>query len=73
MSAATAALSAAGSPPDFRQDLDALLSLTLDVLRDSRQDVAPNYESGGQDPAKAARQARPTPDSPCRSGPLVSE
>jgi len=39
MSEALAALSVANSPPDFRQDLDALLSLALDVLRDSRQDV----------------------------------
>jgi hypothetical protein len=39
MSPAVAALSAAGSPPDFRQDLDAVLSLALDVLRDCRQDV----------------------------------
>jgi hypothetical protein len=49
MSAAVASLSAASSPPDFRQDLDALLSLALDALRDCRQDIAPNYESGGQE------------------------
>jgi hypothetical protein len=35
----SAAFSAGELAADFRQDLDALLSLALDVLRDCRQDV----------------------------------
>jgi len=59
MSAAVVVLSAASSPPDFRQHLDAFLSLALYVLRNCRHDEAPNYESGGQEfESLRARQIR---------------